>query len=85
MWQLVKQVSFPSPYFLWWMHSFSYVRGFPMRFFYTVTSFNEASEDTGFHCICFFSLQLFVAILAVSFSPSLLRSFASSVRGEVSE
>jgi len=50
-----------------------------------VMSFNEASEDTGFHCFCFFSLQLFVAILAVSFSPSLLRSFASSVRGEVSE
>jgi len=29
--QVVKQVSFPL--FLWWMHSFSYVRGFPMRFF----------------------------------------------------
>jgi len=53
--------------------------------FYMVMSFNKASEDTGFHCFCFFSLQLFVAILAVSFSPYLLRSFASSVRGEVSE
>jgi len=50
-----------------------------------VMSFNEASEDTGFHCFCFFSLQLFVAILAVSFSPSLLHSLASSVRWEVSE
>jgi len=30
-------------------------------------SFNEASEDTGFHCFCFFSLLPFVAILAVSF------------------
>ena len=49
-----------------------------------VMSFNEASDDTGFHCFCFFSLQLFVAILTVSFSPLLL-SFASSVRGEVSE
>ena len=47
--------------------------------------FNEASEDTGFHCFSFFSLQLFVAILAVSFSPSLLRSFASSVREEASQ
>ena len=58
---------------------------FPMRFFYMVMSFNEASKDTGFHCFCFVSLQLFVAILAFSFSPSLLCSFASSVRGEVSE
>ena len=58
---------------------------FSHEVFYTVMSFHEASEDTGFHCFCFFSLQLFVAILAVSFSPSLLRSFASSVQGEVSE
>ena len=41
------------------MHSFSYVRGFPMRFFYPVMSFNEASEDTGFFqyfssCCCLF-------------------------------
>jgi len=29
------------------MHSFSYVRGFPLEgFFYTVTSFNKASEDS---------------------------------------
>jgi len=58
---------------------------FSQEVFNTVMSFNEASEDTGFHCFCFFSLQLFVAILAVSFSPSLLHSLASSVRGEVSE
>jgi len=57
---------------------------FSHEVFYTVISFNEASKDTGFHCFCFSSLQLFVAILAVSFSP-LLRSFASSVRGEASE
>jgi len=52
--------------------------------FYTVMSFNEASEDTGFFSI-FSLLLLFVSVLTVSFSPSLLRSFASSVRGEVSE
>jgi len=57
---------------------------FSHEVFYTVMSFNEASEDTGFYCFCFFSQQLFVALLAVSFSP-LLHSFASSVRGEVSE
>jgi len=31
--QMVQQVFFPSLLFLWWMHSFSYVRGFPMRVF----------------------------------------------------
>jgi len=50
-----------------------------------VMSFNKASKDTGFHSFCFFSLQLFVAILAVLFSPFLLPFFASSVRGEVLE
>jgi len=60
------------------MPSFSYVRGFSMRFYYTVMSFIEASEDMSF-TVFFFSLQLFVAILADSFSPSLLHSFASSV------
>jgi len=32
-WRAVEPVFFPSPFFVWWMHSFSYVRGFPMRFF----------------------------------------------------
>jgi len=30
--QMVQQVFFPSLLYLWWMHSFSYLRGFPMRF-----------------------------------------------------
>jgi len=47
-------------------------------------SFNEASENLGFFNI-FPPLLLFVAILAVSFSLSLLRSLTSSVGGEVSE
>ena len=52
------------------MHSFSYVRDFPMRFFYTVMSFNEASEDTElpmfFLCCLFLYWQfpfLFLACL----------------------
>jgi len=52
------------------MHSFSYVRGFPYGGFYTVTSFNEASEDMGFHC----HFSSFTVILC-----------CSSVRGEVSD
>jgi len=52
------------------MHSFSYVRGFPCGGFYTVTSFNEASEDLGFSL----SFSCFTVILC-----------CSSVRGEVSE
>jgi len=42
-----EQVFFPSPFFLWWMHSFS-CPWFSHEVFYTVMSFNEASEDTGF-------------------------------------
>jgi len=72
--QAVKLVFFPSPFFLWWMQSFFYVRGFPMRFF------NGASEDTGVS-LFFSPVLLLVATLTMSFSPSLLRSFASSVRG----
>jgi len=52
------------------MHSFSYVRGFPCGGFYTVTSFNEASEDLVFSL----SFSCFTVILC-----------CSSVRGEVSE
>ena len=44
-------------------------------------SFNEASKDI--YWVSLFSLQLFVAKLAVSFYPTLLRSFASYVRREV--
>jgi len=57
---------------------------FSHEVFYTVMSFNEASKDTG---VSLFSspLLLFVAILPVSIAPFLLCSFASSVRGEVSE
>jgi len=43
-------LSFFHLFFLWRMHSFSYVRGFPCVGFFTVTSFNEASEDLGFYC-----------------------------------
>jgi len=52
---------------------------FPVRVFYTVTSFNEASEDLEFHCY-FFYLLLLVAlwIFTVTFC-------CSSVRGEVSD
>jgi len=57
---------------------------FSHEVFYTVMSFNEASENLGFFNI-FPPLLLFVAILAVSFSLSLLRSLTSSVGGEVSE
>ena len=35
---------------LWRMHSVSYVRGFPVRVFYMVMSFKEASEDLGYCC-----------------------------------
>jgi len=52
--------------------------------FYTDISFNEASEDTGVS-LFFSPLLLFVAILPISISPFLLCSFASSVRGQVSE
>jgi len=52
------------------MHFFSYVHGFPYGGFYTVTSFNEASEDMGFHC----NFSSFTVILC-----------CSSVRGEVSD
>jgi len=49
---------------------------FPCRF-YVVMSFNEASEDTGFHYFCFFSLLLFVTIgdFVFSFSPVFLCIF----------
>ena len=51
--------------------------------FHTVMSFNEASEDTGFHC---FSSSAAVAVmLAFSYSLSLLPSFTPSVRGDCQE
>lgn len=51
--------------------------------FYTVVSFNEAPEDTGFH---YFSLFLLLfAIPGICFSPFLLHSVASAIRGELSE
>ena len=57
---------------------------FSHEIFYTVMSFNKAPEDTGVS-LFFSPLLLFVAILPISISPSLLCSFALSVRGEVSE
>jgi len=47
MWLVVERVFFLFPFFLWWAHSFSYVRGFPMRLLHGY-EFNEACEDTGF-------------------------------------
>jgi len=52
------------------MHSFSYVRGFASRVFYTVTSFDEVSKDIGFHG----HFSSFTVILC-----------CSSVRGVVSD
>jgi hypothetical protein len=55
---------------------------FSHEVFYTVMSFNEASEDTGDLC---FSLLLFVAILTVpgSPSPSLVFLYICRTRGSV--
>ena len=51
--QVVKQVFFPSPFFLWWMHSFSYVRGFPMRFFTRLRVLTRHPRILGFQCFSF--------------------------------
>jgi len=53
--------------------------------FYTVMSFNEASEDTWFHCFCFSSLLLTICCYTgrfiFSFSPAFLYIFRT--RGSV--
>ena len=54
-----------------------------MRFFTRLCVLTRHPRILGFSI--FFLLLLIVSVLAVSFSPSLLRSFASSVRREVSE
>jgi len=75
---VVKQVYLYSPFlfcFGGYTHSPIFV-GYAWVFFYTVMSFNEASEDTGFHC--FLLCCLSVAVLDVSclrLSDSWIRFF----------
>jgi hypothetical protein len=79
--QAVEQVSLISLFFLWRMHSFSYVRGFPLRVFYTVTSFNEASEDSRSLTVCYCCLSSLSVCYCLSLSSSFLCIFRT--RGSV--
>jgi len=64
--QVVKQAFCPSPFSLWWMHSFSHVRGFPAKFFTRLCVLRRHPRILGF-TLFFYPLLLSVAVLDVSF------------------